>query len=116
MILGVVAVVVVVVIIAVAVGSKSSPTYNATVDQIAEIDPGHLSVQFTITNNGSVSETPSCTVSATGADPAYFGIDYSISPTNSLGPGASVTLFDTLTITDQGAASIDQNEVKLQCR
>lgn len=108
-------------------GSKSSPSsvpsngkiantnssgdrvYPATVDGIAVLDPATVVVRFTVSNNGSESVSPSCTVRVQNAGGSYHGFDvFSMNP---IAPGASVHASGKIVITSQGAQFATQSSI-----
>lgn len=73
-----------------------------------------LGVYMSVTNNGTSSGKPSCSVEVNDANPDYFGVD-DITLNNSLAPGASTYLQDDVTVENQGAFAVSMSDVKVSC-
>jgi len=94
-------------------GSHSSggSQYSASTTGSTVIDPATLSVSFKVTNNGSSSADPTCTIQAQNANDSYSGIDQ-FQLQGSIAPGQTTTSADSITITNQGAQYVTQTTIK----
>ena len=89
--------------------SSGNRVYPATVDGTAVIDPATIGVRFTVTNNGSKSVSPSCTINLQNSGGSYHGFDvFSMNP---IAPGASVHASGHIVITGQGAQFVTQSTI-----
>jgi hypothetical protein len=96
------------------IGSHGSGgSYSASVTGVTPVDPSTASVSFDVTNNGTTSSKPSCTIgvqdphgSGTGGD------EFQLS--SSLAPGESTSSADSVTITNQDAQQATQ--ANISCR
>ena len=98
-----------VVIIAVTVlaSSGGGAKYSARVISYTAVNPADLSVAVRVTNTGSKSGTPTCTINAQDPSYTYTGVDIATLQ-GSVASGASTTFVDNLTITEQGAKYVTQ--------
>lgn len=113
--LAVIGVIVIIAAISAAVSGKSpSASYQTTVTQILPISNSDLRVFWTTTNNGKASGTPGCSVTVGSPSSSYWGIE-DASPNNAIPPGGSENSSVDITVTNQGAQDITQNQVSVSC-
>jgi len=112
--LAIIAVIVVIVIIEIAtMGGGKKAQYAASTTGSAVVDPATLSVSFRVTNNGSSSGDPTCTITAQDPSGSDYGTDQ-FQLQGSLAPGQTTNSADSITITKQGAQYVTQTSVKCQ--
>jgi hypothetical protein len=90
---------------------SDSTTYSAVVQDFTAINPADLAVTVKVTNTGSHSGTPTCSITAHDASYAYHGVD-AAQMAGAIAPGTTVTSVMNLTITSQGAAYVTDVTVK----
>lgn len=96
--------------------TKAAPApkavYTATVDDTTVEDPATVNVDYTVTNTGTGSGYPTCSVQAKNANGSYYGESVRVlkdTPlTAPLAPKASVSVGQNVTVTHNGAAFADQ--------
>ena len=81
--------------------------YSAHVVSYTAINRANLSVAIRVTNAGMKPGKPTCTINAQDSSGTYTGIDTATLPVT-VGPGASATVVDNLTITKHGASHVTQ--------
>ena len=93
--------------------SETSHTrsYAAKVDGSAVINPASLAVRFTVTNDGTQTVTPSCTIDAKDPSSTYHG--YDIFEINPIKAGGVEHAVGNLTITKEGSSFI--TDIKISC-
>lgn len=92
--------------------SGAKADYQATSTGITAINPATVSVSFRVTNVGSVSGTPTCTIEVQDPSYAYHGVDEFKLP-ESVDPGQTINSADpSITITKQGAAYVTAADLK----
>jgi hypothetical protein len=93
-------------------GCGSSTTYKASVKDYNAINPADLAVTVQVTNAGSASGTPSCTIQASDPSGAYTGIDVATLQ-NPVAAGQTTRFVDNIFITHQGASYV--TDVTVNC-
>lgn len=97
-----------------ACATTNGSSYTASVLSAFPLSSATLGVEISVTNNGTSSGTPSCSIEVSDPNPDYFGID-DITLNNPLAPGASTELQDDVTIENQGAFAVSTSDVKVSC-
>ena len=82
-------------------------TYQASVMSYSATDPADLGVTIQVTNNGTQTGTPTCTINAQDPSGAYHGFDQ-VTLQGTLAAGATTHFADNVTITSQGASYVTQ--------
>lgn len=83
-------------------GGGSGAKYTTTVSDFTVVNPADLAVTMKITNTGSKSGRPTCTVQANDPSYTYTGVDAG-DLSESIAPGATTATVMNLTISKQGA-------------
>lgn len=92
-------------------GGSSGAKYTATVSDFTAVNPADLAVTLKITNSGSKSGKPTCTVQANDPSYTYTGIDVG-DLTDPIAQGATITTVMNLTISKQGAQYVTNATAK----
>ena len=87
--------------------SGGGAKYAASVQGYSVINPADLGVTVKVTNTGSGTGTPDCTINAQDASGAYHGFDQ-VTLQGTLAAGATTRFADNVTITSQGARYVTQ--------
>jgi hypothetical protein len=87
--------------------SSGGAKYSAHVVSYTAVNPADLSVAIRVTNTGSETGTPTCTIDAEDPSYTYTGVDVATLQ-GTVAPGASAAFVDNLTITKQGASYVTQ--------
>jgi hypothetical protein len=89
--------------------SSATSTRSYPVEYLshADINPATVSVRFGIKNDGTQPMTPSCKIKMQDASGTYKGYDF-FDITDSIAPGQTKQIVVQLTITNEGAAYVDQ--------
>ena len=88
-------------------GAIKSRSYPVSFVRSAEVNPATLSVVFKVTNDGTQSVMPKCTVTMQDASGTYKGWDV-FDITDPIEPNVTKQIIVQLTITKQGAAFANQ--------
>lgn len=95
-----------------ACGGASSAKWTSQVAYHIPINPADLRVFVKVTNTGTESGRPSCTVDASDPSGAYHGVDVFDGTTQK--PGQSVTYHGDLVITSEGADFVTKVTAKCE--
>lgn len=87
--------------------NSSERSYPVTFVRSAVVNPAALSVVFSVTNDGTESVSPSCTIRMQDSGGTYKGFDF-FDITNPISAGQTKQIVVQLTITKEGAQYADQ--------
>jgi Domain of unknown function (DUF4307) len=90
--------------------SGSASKYSASILKVSQVNPSTVSVQLKVTNNGSKSGSPLCTVEVGNRNAGYTGNNEFVMNDNPA-PGKSVTATQQVTVSNQGAAKVTQGSI-----
>jgi len=87
--------------------NSTERSYPVTFVRSAVVNPAALSVVFSVTNDGTESVSPSCTIRMQDSSGTYKGFDF-FDITNPISAGQTKQIVVQLTITKEGAQYADQ--------
>ena len=106
--------IVVVVVVLIAINGGTNVSYRASIASMQPINAAEVHVGVQVTNTGSGSGTPACTVNVKSPNGAYTGEGVLTAP-QPLAKGSQTTLQGTITITHQGAHNVTPAASSLNC-
>jgi hypothetical protein len=104
----------VIVVVLVVLNGGTNVSYSASIASMQPINPAAVSVSVQVTNTGSSSGTPACTVHVRSPNGAYTG-EGVLTAQQTLPKGSQTTLQGTITVTHQGAHSVTSAASSLNC-
>jgi hypothetical protein len=106
--------IVVIAVVLIAVNGGTNVSYRASIISMQPTNSAEVNVSVQVTNTGSDSGTPACTVSVKSPNGAYTG-EGVLTANQSLPKGSQTTLHGTITVTHQGAHTVTPAASSLNC-
>jgi len=103
-----------IVVLVIALNGGTNVSYRASIASVQPFSSTEVSVSVQVTNAGSGSGTPACTINLKSPNGAYTG-EGVITASQSLAQGAQTTLHDTITVTHDGAHFVTAAASSLNC-
>jgi hypothetical protein len=110
----VVILIVVIVVVLIAVNGGTNVSYRASISNMQPTNAAEVTVSVQVTNTGSDSGTPACTVNVRSPGGAYTG-EGVLTAHQPLPKGGQTTLQGTITVTNQGARHVTPAASSLNC-
>jgi hypothetical protein len=104
----------VIVVVLVAVNGGTNVSYRASIVSMQPTNAAEVNVSVQVTNTGSDSGTPACTVNVRSPNGAYTG-EGVLTAHQPLPKGSQTTLQGTITVTHQGAHNVTPAASSLNC-
>jgi len=104
----------VIAVILILLNGGTNVSYNASIASMQPLSASEVAVSVQVTNSGSSSGTPACTINVKSPDGAYGG-EGEVTASQALAKGAQTMLHDTITITHQGAHAVTAAASSLNC-
>ncbi len=106
--------IVVIVVVLIAVNGGTNVSYRASIASMQPTNAAEVNVSVQVTNTGSDSGTPACTVNVRSPGGAYTG-EGVVTAHQPLPKGGQTTLQGTITVTNQGARHVTPAASSLNC-
>jgi predicted nucleic acid-binding Zn ribbon protein len=107
-------VIAVIVVVLVALNGGTNVSYRASIVSMQPVNSAAVKVGVQVTNTGSGSGTPACTVNAKSPNGAYMG-EGVLTAQQALPQGDRTTLHGTITVTHKGARNVTPAASSLNC-